>query len=56
MYKRQTLTVLDQNTRAIALYRRMGWKLTGEAAQVFDPAEDGFVQRRCELLVMRWEG
>ena len=50
------LTVLDTNTRALALYRRMGWKLTGEAARVFDPAEDGFVQRRCELLVMRWEG
>ena len=55
-HEHPTLTVLDQNTRAIALYRRMGWKLTGEAAQVFDPAEDGFVQRRCELLVMRWEG
>ena len=48
--------MLDQNTRAIALYRRMGWKLTGETARVFDPAKDGFVQRRCELLVMRWEG
>ncbi len=55
-HEHPTLTVLDQNTRAIALYRRMGWKLTGEAALVFDPAEDGFVQRRCELLVMRWEG
>ena len=55
-HEHPTLTVLDQNTRAIALYRRMGWKLTGEAARVFDPAEDGFVQRRCELLVMRWEG
>ena len=55
-HEHPTLTVLDQNTRAIALYRRMGWKLTGEAARVFDPAEDGFMQRRCELLVMRWEG
>ena len=55
-HEHPTLTVLDQNTRAIALYRRMGWKLTGEAARIFDPAEDGFVQRRCELLVMRWEG
>ena len=55
-HEHPTLTVLDQNTRAIALYRRMGWKLTGEAARVFDPAEDSFVQRRCELLVMRWEG
>ena len=55
-HEHPTLTVLDQNTRAIALYRRMGWKLTGEAARIFDPTEDGFVQRRCELLVMRWEG
>ena len=51
-----TLTVLDKNTRAIALYRRMGWKLTGEAALVFDPAKDSFVQVPCELLVMRYEG
>ena len=50
------LTVLDKNTRAIALYRRMGWKLTGEAELVFDPAKDSFVQMHCELLVMRFEG
>ena len=50
------LTVLDKNTRAIALYQRMGWRLTGEAELVFDPAKDSFVQLPCQLLVMRYEG
>ena len=50
-----TLTVLDKNTRALALYRRMGWKVCG-VERVFDPAKDGFVQSRCELLRMRCEG
>ena len=43
------LTVLDKNTRAIALYRRMGWKVCG-VAEVFDPAKDGSVTARAELL------
>ena len=55
-HEHPVLTVLDKNTRAIALYRRMGWKLTGEAELVFDPAKDSFVQMHCELLVMRFEG
>ena len=50
------LTVLDTNTRAIALYTRMGWKRTGAAELVFDPAADSFVQTHCELLVMQYEG
>ena len=50
-----TLTVLDKNTRALALYRRMGWNVCG-VERVFDPAKDGFVQSRCELLIMRCEG
>ena len=50
-----TLTVLDKNTRALALYRRMGWKVCG-VERVFDPAKDSFVQSRCELLRMRCEG
>lgn len=49
------LTVLDKNTRAIALYRRMGWKVCG-VAEAFDPAKDGSVTARAELLEMRYEG
>ena len=49
------LTVLDKNARAIALYRRMGWKVCG-VAEVFDPAKDGSVTARAELLEMRYEG
>ena len=49
-----TLTVPDKNIRALALYRRMGWKVCG-VERVFDPAKDGFVQSRCELLRMRCE-
>ena len=49
------LTVLDKNTRAIALYRRMGWKVCG-VAEVFDPAKDGSVTAHAELLEMRYEG
>ena len=42
-----TLTVLDKNTRALALYRRMGWKVCG-VELVFAPAKDRFaaVHRR----------
>ena len=49
------LTVLDKNTRAIALYRRMGWKVCG-VAEVFDPAKDGSVTAHTELLEMRYDG
>ena len=50
-----TLTVLDKNTRALALYRRMGWKMCG-VELVFDPAKDRFAAVHSELLVMRYEG
>ena len=50
-----TLTVLDQNTRAVALYRRMGWKMAG-VAEAFDPEKDSFVKIPCKLLWMRYEG
>ena len=50
-----TLTVLDKNTRALALYRRMGWKVCG-VELVFDPAKDRFAAVHSELLVMRYEG
>ena len=36
------------------LYRRMGWKVCG-VAEVFDPAKDGSVTARAELLEMRYE-
>ncbi len=55
-HEHPVLTVLDQNTRAIALYRRMGWKLTGETDMEFDPAEYPSVGRKCALLVMCYEG
>ena len=38
-YEHPRLSVLDTNARAIALYRRMGWKFTGEKDMEFDPAE-----------------
>ena len=50
-----TLTVLDKNIRALALYRRMGWKVCG-VELVFDPAKDRFAAVHSELLVMRYEG
>ena len=53
-YEHPTLTVLDTNTRALALYRRMGWAVCGVEA-VFDPAKDSFAAVHSELLVMRYE-
>ena len=53
-HEHPTLTVLDKNTRAIALYQRMGWKVCGEA-EVFDPEKDTFVKVSCALLIMRYE-
>ena len=54
-HEHPTLTVLDTNTRALALYRRMGWAVCGVEA-VFDPAKDSFAAVHSELLVMRYEG
>ena len=54
-HEHPTLTVLDANTRALALYRRMGWAVCGVEA-VFDPAKDSFAAVHSELLVMRYEG
>lgn len=50
-----TLTALSSNSRALALYRRMGWRRDG-VAQVFDPAENKTVLRYCELWILRWQG
>ena len=50
-----TLTVLDSNTRAMALYRRMGWQVDGVEI-VFDPAEFADVAVESRLLRMRYQG
>ncbi len=49
-----TLTVLDTNTRALALYRRMGWRPAGVAA-VYDPATDPTAAVYCQELKLRYE-
>ena len=46
-----TLTVLNTNTRAIALYKRMGWVPAGTET-VYDPAKDAFCAVYCEELRM----
>ena len=54
-HDRPTLTVLGKNTRAIALYRRMGWRVIGKA-RIFDPKTDETVVKYNELLVMEYAG
>ena len=49
------LTVMDKNTRAIALYRRMGWEVVG-VEEAWDPAQDSFVALPCRLLRMQYKG
>ena len=49
-----TLTVLDTNTRALALYRRMGWHPVGVEA-VYDPATDATASVYCQELKLRYE-
>ena len=52
-----TLGVLSTNTRAMALYKRMGWRLTGTVLHRYDPAEkDCFAAVPCEEWQMRYEG
>lgn len=55
-YEHPRLSVLDTNARAIALYRRMGWKFTGEKDMEFNPAEYPSVVKKCALLWMQYEG
>ena len=50
------LSVLNTNTRAIALYTRMGWKLTGEMELEFVPEQYPAVVKKCALVLMRYEG
>jgi len=54
-HEHPVLTVLDRNSRAIALYRRMGWQVKG-VAQVFDPAKDSFAAQSSRLLEMQYQG
>ena len=51
-----TLGVLNTNTRAIALYKRMGWRLTGSVLNVYDPENDAFTEKYCEEWQMRYQG
>lgn len=48
------LGVLSTNTRAISLYRRMGWRVYG-TREVFDPAKMPQFLVCCEELLMRCE-
>ena len=52
-----TMGVINTNTRAIALYKRMGWRLTGTVLHRCDPAEEGtFAAVYCEELEMQYRG
>ena len=51
-----TFGVLSTNTRAIALYTRMGWRLTGTVLNVYDPENDAFTEKYCEEWQMRYQG
>lgn len=50
-----TLTVLDTNTRALALYRRMGWRPEG-VETVYDPAVDPTAAVYTRELKLRYQG
>ena len=54
-HEHPVLTVLNTNTRALALYRRMGWQVVG-AKEKFDPAKDPLVVRPSQVLEMRLSG
>ena len=52
-----TMGVINTNTRAIALYKRMGWRLTGTVLHRYDPADaKAFAALYCEELEMRYQG
>ena len=50
------LSVLNTNTRAIALYTRMGWELTRGTELEFTPEQYPAVVKKCALVWMRYEG
>ena len=50
------LSVLDTNHRAMALYRRMGWRCSGVVEERLTPAEVPGLLRPCCVVQMRYEG
>jgi len=55
-HEHPVLSVLNTNTRAIALYTRMGWQLDGSTSLEFDPKQYPTVTRKCALVQMRYAG
>ena len=55
-HEHPVLSVLNTNTRAIALYTRMGWQLDGSTSLEFDPQQYPTVTRKCALVQMRYAG
>ena len=47
LYTSPVLSVLNTNTRAIALYTRMGWKLTSGTELEFTPEQYPAVVKKC---------
>ena len=54
-HEHPTLGVLSPNTRAISLYKRMGWRLNG-VLTVHDPAQGAPFAVYCEELRMCFHG
>ena len=54
-HEHPTLGVLSTNTRAISLYKRMGWRLDG-VLTTYDPAQGAPFAVYCEELRMRYRG
>ena len=55
-HEHPVLSVLNTNTRAIALYTRMGWEMTSGTELEFTPEQYPAVVKRCALVWMRYEG
>ena len=55
-HEHPVLSVLNTNTRAIALYTRMGWKMTSGTELEFTPEQYPAVVKKCALVWMRYEG
>lgn len=50
------LEVRADNTKAIALYRKMGFEVIHTRKGYYAiPAEDGSIERRCDALIMQYE-
>ena len=55
-HEHPVLSVLNTNTRAIALYTRMGWEMTSGTELEFTPEQYPAVVKKCALVWMRYEG